>query len=162
MALALAAAAPALAQQTPGGPMGGGGMGAGMPTTGQTSTTARAKPVPELAMDLVGEDDADRLFAARELRRQAVWADLRAGTGPVRNDAMLEARATLQDLRTDVLGPAREALVRFPKIRGAMADTLAALGATDALPDLQKLRATETRKGVVKRLDKAIARLSAP
>lgn len=145
----------AWAQQQP-GPGGGGGQMGGAPS----ASAARTKAVPELAMDLVGDDGPDRLFAARELRRQAVWADHRAGRGPIRNDTQLEARATLQDLRADVLGPARHAVVTFPKVRGAVADLLGALGDPSAVPDLEAARAAETRAGVQKRIDRAIAKLT--
>jgi hypothetical protein len=148
----------------PGGMPGGGGPGgqAAMGGPSSQATTLRAKSVPELAMDLLGDDDNDRLFAARELRRQAVWADQRAGVGPIRNDGQLEARATLQDLRTDVFEHARRAVVTQPKVRGAMADLLGALKDPLALPELQAARAAETHPAVQKRLDRAIAALSSP
>lgn len=114
---------------------------------------------PELEMDpqqlvanLKGDVLKDRVYAARELRRQARLAvadlsssdDLRAA----------EARLRLEALDSDV-APACIAALPDPKVSGLCADVLRVLETTEALPAL-RAELPGARGAQARKLSKAI------
>jgi HEAT repeat protein len=108
----------------------------------------------DYAGDLLSGDKADRLFAARELRRQAVAAARKAGGKE--SEAQLEARVWLADLHDDTFTAATRAVVEHADVRAPLAEMLAALGDEAAIPALEKALAAEEREAVKKRVQASI------
>ncbi|MFZ5477236.1 MAG: hypothetical protein ACOZNI_10730 [Myxococcota bacterium] len=116
------------------------------------------KTTGELLSDLTGESGPDRLYAARVLRAQlvrALNAEARAKEGSIAHD---EARAALVELEAR-LPEACTAALEHDNVVAPCADVLARLDVTAAVPALEARLAKETRKGVRKRLEAAIAEL---
>lgn len=119
----------------------------------------RMASTAEYAADLRGADRSDRLFAARELRRQALSAARHADGPP--SERQLEARVALQDLRADAGRAAIAALADHADVRGPCADILGVLGDPGALPALTAALGAETRPRIRRRLKDAITTLEA-
>ena len=116
--LLLTAAAPAAAQQSmlegPGTPL---------------------KTREELVRELDRGSTPDKLYAARELRRQAREAARGLKRGQPGSMRAMEARETMSDLRRDVPVPAA-ACLSISRVRGVCADILRIIEAKEALPAL--------------------------
>jgi len=106
--------------------------------------------------DLEGDDKSDRLFAARELRRQLAAAQRRLDRG--RGDELRreEDRVFVGDLRIRLVGPARRALVAHKNVRRPCADILGLLGDPSALPDLRFALEVDQRRSVQKHVQRAV------
>lgn len=125
-----------------------------------SGATPASKTTAEYLSDLTDDSKPDRLYAARALRSQlksALRAEARSKPGSLAHD---EARAALVEL-SDRLPEACTTALRYDNVVAPCADILTLLEVTSALPALVERRAIETRKSVIKRLDKAIAALSA-
>ena len=111
----------------------------------------------ELAGELLGDHAPSQLFAARELRRRLRMIRSRSEA----RDALVatEARIELADMSETLLVPAVEALVRYPRVRAACADMLAEIGDPMAIPKLRAVRETETRRRVLRKIDRALSSL---
>jgi hypothetical protein len=117
------------------------------------------KSVGDYLADLSSSEDPDRLFAARvllgELKRNLRIVE-RARPDSI---AHLDAQALLVELE-DRLPRGCATAVRFKNTTAACADIFALLGDPTALPALREVLAGETRKGVRKHLEAAIATLA--
>jgi HEAT repeat protein len=136
--------AAAFAQAPPGDPQ----------DASQNPMSSRYGTPLDYAGDLLSGDKADRLFAARELRRQAESAARKADGKP--SDAQLEARVWLADLHDDTFTAATRAVVEHADVRAPLAEMLAALGDPAALPALEQALAAEDREAVRKRVQASI------
>lgn len=99
----------------------------------------------ELVRELDRGSTADKLYAARELRRQAREAARGLERGKPGSLKALEARETMGDLRRDVPNPAMSCL-RLTRVRGVCADILRIIEAKEALPSLS-IAAQEPGRG---------------
>jgi hypothetical protein len=139
----LLAAAPALAIDEPQNPAG---------------QDVSQKSLGDHLGDLVGESAPDRLYAARVLRGHLLRALKIEARGREGSFALDEARAELVELE-ERLPEACRAALKHDNVVAPCADVLAALDVTAALPELKERLAVETRKGVRKRVEAAIAAL---
>lgn len=117
------------------------------------------KSLGDYLADLSSTEDPDRLFAARvllgELKRNLRVVD-RAKPDSI---AYLDAQALLVEL-DERLPRACATAVRFKNTTAACADIFALLEDPTPLPVLREVLAGETRKGVRKHLEAAIAALA--
>ncbi len=111
------------------------------------------------AQDLVGEDAANRVLAARALRRR-IKVELRGLRGPAGSVSRMEALADLADY-DNVVAPACIEGLSVANTRRPCADILRMLETRDALPALAAARDAEPRKGVRRRLDRALISIQA-
>lgn len=117
------------------------------------------KSLGDYLADLGGSEDPDRLFAARVLHgelKRALKTEARAKPGSI---AQLDARALLVEL-LDRLPRACASAIRYQNTTATCADIHALLEDPAALPILREVLGGETRKGVRKRLEAAIAALA--
>lgn len=132
---------------------------------GEEAPTAQpAKTTAEYLIDLSGEDHAKRLYAVRVLRGQLHDALRVVEHGNPNGIAYDDARAALVELNARV-PDACMAAIRYPNSLGPCADMLAWLEVRDAVGPLKIALAGETRKGVRKHVEAALAaldRLAAP
>lgn len=142
----LSAAAPARAADTD--------MGGSTPAQAQKTTA-------ELFSDLPGDNGPDRVYAARALKGQLARAQRAVAHAPEGSLARDDGLATLDEFEARLPEACRAAL-QFRNVVAPAAEMLAMLGTRDALADIQAAAASETRTGAKRRLDRAIAQLSAP
>lgn len=124
--------------------------------------TVGAKTTAMLLADLRSDDDSDRLYAARALRAQmkrALRVEARGASGTIAAD---EARSVLFELEARVPDACRAGMVEHPNVVAACADMIAWLEVDDAEPLLRAALAAETRKGVRRRIERALASVAAP
>jgi hypothetical protein len=140
----------AAAAQAPRGP----GQDTDAPAAPESRTTA------DYLSDLEGEDERDRVAAARVLRGQlkrSMGVMEHAREGSYRWD---QAASAYTELAMRLPAGCTRALA-WPATVPACADILGWLEVKDALPPLRKAREGETSKGTLERLDAAIARIEA-
>lgn len=128
---------------------------------GTTSPAQAQKTTAELFSDLAGDNGPDRLYAARALKSQLVRAQHAVAHAREGSLARDDGLATLDEFEARLPEECRAAL-KFRNVVAPAAEMLALLGTRDALADVQAAAATETRAGVKRRLDRAVAELSAP
>lgn len=129
---------------------------------GETSSTgsAQTKTTSELLTDLAGDNKANRLYAARALKGQLKHAQHvveHAREGSLVRD---EALANLDELEQRLPEQCQVALGSANVVAPA-AEMLAMLKVKEAIPQIQQIVATETRRSVLKRLHAALASLEA-
>lgn len=117
------------------------------------------KTTAELLSDLSGDNASDRLYAARALRGVLAQAQRAIDHAPAGSLAHDEGLATLDELEQRLPDQCLMAL-QFKNVVALSAEMLAMLNDRDALPAVQEVAATETRKGVKRRLDNVVAALS--
>ena len=114
----------------------------------------------DLAQDLTSEDKGDRQLAARALRRQ-VRIHLRDAGRSEGSLPQLEALAALQDYDAKVAPRCLKVLGK-PDLVGPCADILGLLETPEAAAPLRDALAAESRRGPRRRIERALARISAP
>ena len=102
-------------------------------------------------LDLESSDRADRLFAARELRRQLKELSRKAARGGSSLNGQT-AMVDLADLKDAVRGPARRAMLEYPNVRALCADLLVLVGNPADLGALQRAYEVEHRRRVLRRI----------
>jgi hypothetical protein len=135
------------------------GLARAVDTQSQMATSS-VKTTADYVSDLTDDSDPDRVFAARVLRGKVRRATRAASRGAEGSLAREEARAELVELEAAV-PPACTSALAHPAAAPACAEVLADLGDTTALPALRDARARATSGGAARRIEKAIARLSA-
>lgn len=120
----------------------------------------RSHPAIDLVADLESTRAGDRLLAARELRRVVAAGTRRAARA---NDPLeaREAEIAVHDACADTAAARHRAVGTFRDVRKALAEVAVGCEDTAALPSLRDARAAETRAGVIRKLDAAIAALEA-
>lgn len=118
------------------------------------------KEIADYLHDLASDSDPDRLFAARVLKGDLARALRTERHAPEGSLAWLDARSLLVELDARLPDACRVA-IRHLNATAPCADIYAMLQYRPALPLLTELRAGEQRTAVQKRLDAAIATLSA-
>ncbi len=127
---------------------------------GETTPTGtqQQKTTSQLLTDLGGDNKANRLYAARALKQQLTHAQHvvdHAKEGSLQRD---EALANLDELEQR-LPEACEIALDSPNSVAPAAEMLAMLNVASALPHIEQVAQTETRKHVLKRLSVARAKL---
>ena len=131
-------------------PMGAGGT--------PTPSASSDKTTAEYLSDLDGDKPSDRLLAARVLQgqlRRALRTEARGKVGTLAYD---DARAALVELEQRLPGACSNALA-YANVVAPCAEMLAMLDVFDAIPAIEAVLATETRKGPLRRITEALAML---
>jgi hypothetical protein len=118
------------------------------------------KEIADYLHDLASDSDPDRLFAARVLKGDLARALATERRAPEGSLPWLDARSLLVELDARLPDACRVA-IRHQNATAPCADIYAMLQYRPALPLLVELRAGEQRKPVQRRLDAAIATLTA-
>ncbi len=119
------------------------------------------KTTAELLSDLSGDNASDRLYAARALRSMLAHAQHAVTHAPEGSLARDDGLATLDELEQRLPDQCSAAL-QFKNVVALSAEMLGMLNHRAALPAVQAAAATETRKGVKRRVDRVVAVLSGP
>jgi hypothetical protein len=135
--------------------------GAAEPEMNDAAPPQAQKTTADLLSDLSGDNASDRLYAARALRGVLAQAQRAIEHAPAGSLARDDGLATLDELEQRLPDQCMTAL-QFKNVVALSAEMLALLKYRDALPAVQAAAATETRKGVKRRLDGAVALLSTP
>lgn len=120
-----------------------------------TATSASDKTTAEYLSDLDGDKPSDRLLAARVLQgqlRRALRTEARGRTGTLAYD---DARAVLVEMDQRLPGACMNSLA-YANVVAPCAEMLAMLGVVDAVPAIEAVLATETRKGPLRRITAAL------
>ncbi|MBN2799704.1 MAG: hypothetical protein JXX28_11205 [Deltaproteobacteria bacterium] len=127
-------------------------------TTPTSESAAAPETLEDWLHDLEASRGADRLLAARELRRRARSAHRRLGGSAF---ARLEAEVGRDELIHLAVGPIGRALIDDDRVRAPLADAALALETPALLSALREaLRLTE-RPRAIRHLSRAIAAIEA-
>lgn len=118
--------------------------------------------VEDLVRDLRGQDDADALYAARELKAQARTHQKTVARGRPGSLRVQEARQQLSLIEERAVGPCLDRL-NDPRVAAPCAGLLAELGLTETLPALNRAaedeelprRARRAAERAIRRLEQA-------